>query len=93
MNTKLGQLLSTLLIIGLALFWSVSILAAENAAAEDTADAADAAESSVVIAADANEEAADAAVAAITRETKIELDEIELDLPIVARSSVQIAAN
>ena len=90
MNTKLGQLLSTLLIIGLALFWSMSILAAENAAADDSADAA---EASVVIAADANEEAADAAVAAITRETKVELDEVELDLPMVARSSVQIAAN
>ena len=90
MNTKIGQLVSTLLIIGLALFWSMSILAADHDAAQDKVDAA---EASVVIANDANEEAVDAAVASIARDTRVELDEIELDLPLLDRTSVQLAAN
>lgn len=89
MNTKIGQLVSTLLIIGLALFWSVSILAADNVAAGPD----DAAETSVAIAADATEEAVDAAVASIAKDNKIELDNIELDLPMIDRSSLQVAAD
>jgi hypothetical protein len=90
MNTRIGQLVSTLLIIGLILFWSASILAAETAVVDQNADAA---EASLAIATDANEAAADEAAASIARDTKIELDNIELDLDVIDPNSLRVAAN
>lgn len=90
MHTKLGQLLSTLIIVGLALFWSASILAADNTAADMAVDAAQA---SVVLAADANAEAAENAVKSIAEETKVELDRIELEIRVIDPNSLRVAAD
>ena len=90
MNTKFGQLLSTLLIIGLALFWSASILAAETEASEQTVGAA---ESSRIIAADATEAAANEAAASIAQETKVELEKLQVEILIVDQNSLRAAAD
>lgn len=90
MNTKFGQLLSTLLIIGLALFWSASILAADTVAVEKDVDAA---ASSVIIAIDATEAAADEAAASIAADTKLQLDKLELEIRVIDPNSLRVAAD
>ena len=87
MNTRTGQILSILLIVGLTLFWSVSILGAEVAAGERRIDT-DAAQTSVELATDATEEAADEAVESIANASKL-----DLDLSLIGRTSLQVAAN
>ena len=87
MNTRTGQILSILLIVGLTLFWSVSILGAEVAGEERRIDT-DAAQTSVELAADATEEAADEAVESIANASKL-----DLDLSLIGRNSLQVAAN
>ena len=87
MNTRTGQILSILLIVGLTLFWSVSILGAEVDAGERRIDT-DAAQTSVELATDATEEAVDEAVESIANASKL-----DLDLSLIGRKSVQVAAN
>ena len=87
MNTRTGQILSILLIVGLTLFWSVSILGAEVTADERRIET-DAAQTSVELAADATEEAADEAVESIANASKL-----DLDLSLIGRKSLQVAAN
>ena len=87
MNTRTGQVLSILLIVGLTLFWSVSILGAELADGERRIET-DAAQTSVELATDATEEATDEAVESIANASKL-----DLDLSLIGRTSLQVAAN
>ena len=87
MNTKVGQTLSILLLVVLILFWSASILAADNAEA-DAEVTQDVQETSVALAEDATAEAADEALESIAQDAKL-----ELDLSLIGRSSLQVAAN
>lgn len=90
MNTKFGQLTSTLIIVGLTLFWSTSILAADSVNAELSSDPA---KVSVVLAADANEAAAEAAMESIAKDAKIELDDVVLEIRAIDPSSLRAAAD
>lgn len=90
MNTKIGQLLSSLIIVGLTLFWSASILAADDVNADRALDPA---EVSVVLAADANTAAVEAAMESIAADTKIELDDVELEIRVSAPRSLRAAAD
>lgn len=87
MYTRTGQIVSILLIVGLTLFWSASILGAEVAAGDRRSET-DAAQTSVELAADATEEAASEAVKSIASASKL-----DLDLNLIGRKSLQVAAN
>lgn len=84
MNSKLGTLLSiVLMLVGIALF-SVTVLAAEPVAVE--VPAASAASATVQLAAIANEEAVREAALSIQT-----LNKLDLDIRLVGPTSVQVA--
>ena len=84
MYSKTGQIVSTILILGLILFWSASILGAELAAESAT----EAEENSLRIATDAALEAADDAVSRIAADARS-----DLDIRLAGHTSEQVAAN
>lgn len=85
MNSKLGTLLSiVLMLVGIALF-SMSVLAAEPVAAE--VPAASTGSTTARLAAIANEEAVREAASSIQT-----LNKLDLDIRLVSPTSVQVAA-
>ena len=92
MNTRIGQWLTSLLIVAATLFWSVSILAAETDAARTAKDPQT---TSTARAADANTEAAEAAVESINEAMEADLDLSAIGLTSVSMDSdvVTVAAN
>ena len=85
MNSKLGTIVSTTLMLAGVAFWSVSILAAENPA---SLPATASLEDSRALAADANRAAADDAVVRINAANRL-----DLDIDLIGRTSLQIAGN
>ena len=92
MNTRIGQWLTSLLIVAATLFWSVSILAAETDAARAAVDPQT---TSTALAADANTEAAEAAVESISEAIEADLDLAPIGLTSVSTDSdvIAVAAN
>ncbi len=84
MHSKTGQIVSIILFLGLILFWSASILAAEPAAESTT----EAERTSVRIANDAALAAADDAVSRIVADARS-----DLDIRLAGHTSEQVAAN
>ena len=92
MNTRIGQWITSLLIVAATLFWSVSVLATETGA---TNAAADPQKTSAIRAADAHTEAAEAAAESINEAIEVDLDLAPIGLTSVSMDSdvVTVAAN
>ncbi len=92
MNTRIGQWITSLLIVAATLFWSVSVLATETDAMRAAADAQT---TSTNRAADAHTEAAEAAVESISKALEADLDLAPIGLTSVSKESsvVTVAAN
>lgn len=91
MNSKLGTLISILLMLGGISLWSVSILGAElptdgTSLALQTAGPADGREDNRSRAADANRDAVEDAVRRLR-----EANRLELDIALVGRTSITVA--
>ena len=92
MNTRIGQWLTSLLIVAATLFWSVSVLATETEAARAAVDPQT---TSAIRAADAHTEAAEAAAESINKAIEVDLDLAPIGLTSVSKESdvVTVAAN
>lgn len=82
MYSKLGTTISTILMLGFLALWSVSVLAADGGNAQDVSS-----DTAVELAASAHEEAAKDAIRAAREEVKL-----DLDIQLIGRTSVQMAA-
>ena len=85
MNSKLGTIVSTTLMLAGISLWSVSILAAENV---NSLPAAESQKDTRELAADANRAAANDAVTRIRAANRL-----DLDIELIGRTSVSIAGN
>ncbi len=92
MNTRIGQWITSLLIVAATLFWSVSVLATETEAARTAVDPQT---TSTVRAADAHTEAAEAAAESISEAIEVDLDLAPIGLTSVSEISdvIVVAAN
>lgn len=92
MNTRIGQWITSLLIVAATLFWSVSVLATET---DTSRVAADAQTTSTTRAADAHTEAAEAAAESINDAIEAGLDLAPIGLTLVGKDSsvITVAAN
>jgi hypothetical protein len=82
MYSKLGTTISTILMLGFLALWSVSVLAADGVNAEHVSS-----DTAVEIAAAAHQEAAEDAIRATREEIRL-----DLDIQLIGRTSVQVAA-
>jgi hypothetical protein len=94
MNTRLGQTISILTVLGLVLLWSASILAAEQSTAEPE-PAADPRTTTIERADEAAAKAAEDAADAIAKEAVRDLDVRLIGLNVLFRDgrAITVAAN